>query len=329
MERKFTSVFKIAVIKGFMKKFVLIVYTLIFFSRIGFSQTNTRMHFQFREDVIITVDWPVDFSSHKQTQLVLYALPNGNSIEQTMGKKMQEGDDWHFDIQHIAAQTNFIRDKIKSENIVVVYVENNYKSWPSYKTKHENYHELITALIDTIPKLLLLKKYYYHLNGHSGGGALILAYLQSQERLPSIIHRISFLDSDYNYDSTYTNKFVQWLKRSSSNYLSVFAYNDSVVVYNGKPLVSPHGGTWYRSKWMMKELSQSFNFEQKRNDSVIQYSANHNRVNFFLIDNPNGKIFHTVQVERNGFIHSVLVGTKFENDGYVYWGSKVYGNYIR
>src|SRR5438067_1259637 len=37
----------------------------------------------------------------KQTnlRLVIYATPNGNTIEQTLGCAMAEGRDWHFDIQ--------------------------------------------------------------------------------------------------------------------------------------------------------------------------------------------------------------------------------------
>ena len=60
-------------------------------------------------DILISVDRPLIIQSKRPTVLVLYALPNGNSTAQTMGKKMQEGDDWHFDIQHIRAQTAFIR----------------------------------------------------------------------------------------------------------------------------------------------------------------------------------------------------------------------------
>lgn len=311
-----------------MKKISVILFTLFSFHGPICSQSNEILHFSFGEDVSITVDWPAHFLPRKQTQLILYALPNGNTTEQTMGRKTKDGDDWHFSIQHIAAQTSFVRNKLHNENIIVVYLENNYKSWPAYKTKHQNYHELMNALVDTIPQLLHLKKYYYHLNGHSGGGSLLLAYLQFKKEIPQKIRRISFLDSDYNYDSTYTNKLFSWLKKSSHHFLTVFAYNDSVVVFNGKPLVSAHGGTWYRSKWMMKELSEHFIFSAIAADSVMQYAANKGRIHFFLIDNPEGKIFHTMQVERNGFIHSVLIGTKFENIGYTYWGKKAYEQYI-
>src|SRR4051812_34747259 len=36
----------------------------------------------------------------KPTRLIVYALPNGNTLEQTLGCKMAEGLDWHYDIQH-------------------------------------------------------------------------------------------------------------------------------------------------------------------------------------------------------------------------------------
>jgi hypothetical protein len=291
------------------------------------ASSDSLISFSFRNDINITIDFPRNYSSHRTTQIIVFALPNGNSTQLTMGKKMQPGDDWHYDIQHIAAQTKFIRQYSK-ENIVVVYLENQYKAWPLWKTKHLDYLQIVNALIDTIPSTINVSKYYFHLNGHSGGGAFIFAYLKANNKIPSSIKRISFLDSDYNYDSTYTNKLIHWLKQSSSHHLSVFAYNDSVVVYNGKPLVSPTGGTWYRSKLMMNDLSNVFAFSITRSDSVAQYAAYKNKINFFLIDNPEKKIFHTVQVERNGFIHSVLIDTKYESKDYQYWGKRAYENFI-
>jgi hypothetical protein len=287
----------------------------------SFASKDSLFSFRFRNDVTITVDYPSSFNKKKTTQLIIYALPNGNTTAQTMGKVLKEGDDWHFDIQHIAAQTKFIRSKIVNKNIVVVYVENNLKAWPAWKKQHADYITIIPSLIDTIIQSLHLKKYYLHLNGHSGGGSFIFGYLQAFQRVPSTVKRISFLDSDYGYDSSFDGELGHWLSLNKKTFLSVFAYN-------GKPLVSPTGGTWYRSKLMMKDLSKIFTFEQKRNDSVIHFTTADRQINFFLIDNPEGKIFHTVQVERNGFIHSVLVGTKYENEGYFYWGKRAYEKYI-
>src|SRR5215212_6578155 len=71
------------------------------------------------EDVNITIDVPGNYNSSYKTIIILYALPAGNTTEQTMGKKMVAGDDWHFDIQHIKAQTKFIRNELKRQNIIV------------------------------------------------------------------------------------------------------------------------------------------------------------------------------------------------------------------
>jgi pimeloyl-ACP methyl ester carboxylesterase len=291
-----------------------------------FASHDSTFIFRFRSDVTITVDFPKTIFPKRNTEIVLFALPNGNSTAHTMGKKMVDGDDWHFDIQHIAAQTKFVRNELPQKNIIVVYLENDLKSWPQWKRVHENYQYLLTSMVDTIKQVIAIENANLHLNGHSGGGAFVLGYIQSLKEIPKQIKRISFLDSDYGYDSTFTQKFINWLQ-DKKHYLTVFAYNDSVVVYNGKPLVSPTGGTWYRSKLMMHDLSHHFVFEIKRSDSVVQYSSKQ-RMNFFLIDNPDKKIYHTVQVERNGFIHSMLIGTKRESKHYSYWGARAYQNYI-
>jgi hypothetical protein len=48
-------------------------------------------------------------------------------------KENETGDDWHFDIQHIAAQTRFVRNLDKKNNYIVVYLMANQKSWPTWK----------------------------------------------------------------------------------------------------------------------------------------------------------------------------------------------------
>ena len=57
-------------------------------------------------EVTIEINSPPakDFAPDKPVLLILYALPNGNTTAQTVGKKLLPGDDWHFDIQHIGAQ---------------------------------------------------------------------------------------------------------------------------------------------------------------------------------------------------------------------------------
>jgi hypothetical protein len=275
-----------------------------------------------RDSVLVLADVPKK-NTHKETIIIFFALPNGNTTAQTIGKKMQEGDDWHYDIQHIGAQTRFVRQKMKRQNVIVVYLESPYKSWPLWKQRHPDFRQTIPALVDSITAIIPGKNKSIYLNGHSGGGSFIFGYIAGVDKIPSQVKRISFLDSDYGYDSTYYFKISQWVKKEKGA-LNVFAYNDSVVIYNGKPLVSPTGGTWYRSRLMLQHLDTDFEFIQWRNDSLQVFKDNSQRIQFFFKTNPEAKIFHTVQVELNGFIHSIFCGTKYDSKGYVYYGPRAY-----
>ncbi|MEO7293815.1 MAG: hypothetical protein ABIW34_11970, partial [Ginsengibacter sp.] len=130
------------------QKLISVIIFTILFSRVCKAQVSWQ--FMIYDDVKITMDVPANYSASKRTIIVLYPLPNGNTTEQTMGKKMKEDDDWHFDIQHIKAQTKFVRNELKKQNIVIAYLENNYKSWPSWKTKHANYIAEVQHITDTI-----------------------------------------------------------------------------------------------------------------------------------------------------------------------------------
>jgi hypothetical protein len=311
-----------------MSRIIIILFLSISLPGSLFAQNFVRS-FTFGNDIKITIDAPVKFNTGRPLWLIWYALPNGNTTEQTMGKKMQPGDDWHFGIQHIAAQTAFLRHIVKTRDIVVVYAENSYKSWPAWKTQHAKYVSLIQRLVDTVNGLFPHVKKEIQLNGHSGGGRFIFSYLDGRDEIPAEIKRISFLDSNYGYDSSYLPKLTRWLKVNKDSYLTVFAYNDSVALYEGKPVVSATGGTWYRSRLMLLELTNFFAFRENNNDSMLHYLTADKRVQFYLKTNPGRKIFHTVQVERNGFIHAVLNGTRYDSRKYRYFGERAYEKFIR
>jgi hypothetical protein len=194
---------------------------------------------------------------------------------------------------------------------------------------HSKYGRDIHHIVDTLFDLIPTKKKVIYLNGHSGGGSFVLGYVNGVEKIPSKIRRITFIDSDYGYDSTYTSKFISWLKENKKATLTVFAYNDSVALYNGKAVVSEKGGTWYRSHLMLQNLQNDFVFKQTRNDSLIFYRSSNSQVAFFFKTNPERKIFHTQQVELNGFIHSILYRSKKENEGYEYFGQRAYSKFIQ
>ena len=282
-----------------------------------------------QDSVTININAPLHFNKKGKAFLVLFALPNGNSIEWTKGKTMKPGDDWHFDIQHIAAQTRFVRNLDKKNNYIVAYLMADQKSWPAWKRTIPDSKIKIRNIVDNLverfkeydPKIIL--------NGHSGGGSFIFGYMDIVEKIPENIERIAFLDSDYGYDdSLHTKKLADWLP-NKNHHLFVLAYNDSIVIFNGKQLVSPTGGTWYRSRLLQRKLSKYFSFKTIADTSFINHSALNGRVRIILKENPRGLIYHTVQVEKNGFIFSLLSNTKFDRrKHFTYFGDRVYEKYI-
>lgn len=318
-----------------------------FLSSSSYSQLNSTgslQHFSkteyFNEQVItfnfnpeiriyINAPSPENLNAYQPVGIALFALPNGNTIEQTIGKTLKPGDDWHYNIQHIGAQTRYLRNKIKDYSLVLAYLETNQKSWPQWKSSHSDYTQIIKSLVDSIVSFFDGYNTFLILTGHSGGGRFVFSFLDAYDIIPSTVKRICFLDSNYGYEKSYGEKLIRWLKTSEDHFLSVFAYNDSVVVYNDKPLVSPTGGTWYRSKMMKKDLSTDFTFDEEENDEFITYISLKRRIKIILKKNPKGEIFHTVQVEKNGFIHSLLTGTQLENEGYKYFGNRIYSEYIQ
>jgi hypothetical protein len=167
------------------------------------------------------------------------------------------------------------------------------------------------------------------LASHSGGGSLVFGYLNAVEYIPSDVRRIAFLDSDYGYEiKLHADKIKNWLAASDKNHLCVLAYQDYLALLNGKTFVSENGGTWGRSHALLDDLSGQFHFIGRTNDGLETFSALDGRIEFLLKENPEKKIFHTVQVERNGFIQAMLSGTPDEGKGYEYFGGRAYTNDI-
>lgn len=282
------------------------------------------------KDVSIEINAPLCFSKKGKTYLVFFALPNGNSIAWTKGKQLKDGDDWHFDVQHIAAQTRFIRSIDKNNNYIIVYLITQQKSWPAWKKANAEATKQIKQIVDSVADMFQSFQPRIVLNGHSGGGSFIFGYLDAVESIPENIDRIAFLDSDYGYETEkHRKKLADWLTQNKKNNLVVLAYNDSVVIYNGKPLVSPTGGTWFRSRLLQKDLSSSFKFTNTADTAFLHHTALKGRIQIHLKQNPTGLIYHTVQVEKNGFIYSILSNTKFDKQKYfTYFGERVYSQFI-
>lgn len=309
------------------KYFILLcLLPLITVAQISFEQKMKAMPvIQMANGVKLTIDEP-NINTKKPSKVVLYALPNGNTTAQTFGKKLKEGDDWHFNIQHIGAQTQFVRNADRKHNYIIIYVENSLKSWPQWRRQTANADQLISEIVDSIYHRYQNLKPHMTLSGHSGGGSFIFGYLNVQTvPLPNYIERIGFIDATYAYETEkHQQTLTSWLKQPHK-FLQVIAYNDSVVVYNNKPLVSSTGGTWYRSKLMANDLGE-LKFEE--NPLQLAWQNKSGSTSFTLIKNPEGKIFHTVLVERNGFIDLLFKGTKLAAKNYRFWTEPIYQNFI-
>jgi hypothetical protein len=293
----------------------------------GESQTN----FVMEPEVKVCINSPpaADFAPDKPVELIFYALPNGNTTAQTLGRQPQPGDDWHFDIQHIAAQTRFLRAQETRRAIVLVCLEAASKSWPAWRKAHGD--KDIPGIIEGVKARYAGRRLEVALAGHSGGGSFIFGYLNSVEAIPGDIGRIAFLDSNYAYDAArgHADKLAAWLKASESHCLVVLAYDDANALLNGKPFVTAEGGTWGRSHAMLKDLGAQFEFTSRTNGNGLEtYFALGGRAQFLLKENPGHEVLHTVQVERNGFIHCMVAGTVEEGKGYEYFGPRAYTQWI-
>jgi hypothetical protein len=256
-------------------------------------------------------------------------VPAGNTIEQTSGRRIGPGEDWHFDIQHIGAQTRWLRAQQRDVNLVVAYLECSERSWVLWRREHSSDTHRIPEIVEALrgrfaPPVKLV------LAGHSAGGAFTFGWLDGIERIPENVERIAFLDSNYAYDATlgHAAKLADWLDASSQHFLCVLAYEDYIALLDGKPFVSERGGTWGRSHAMLHDLGERFAFGRATGAGLQRYTALEGRAQFLLKENPEKAVLHTRLVEWNGFIHALLSGTPFEGIGYKYPGPRAYEDWI-
>ena len=290
--------------------------------------------YTFDPEVSVYINAPAvaAFDSSKPTRLVIYALPNGNAIAQTIGRQKAPDLDWHFLIQHIGAQTRRLREVLAdSENLIVTYVEAGGRSWPLWRKKHADNGKLIVKLVDSVRENCGRDVVAVDLVAHSGGGSMIFGYLNAIDQIPDWIGRIVFLDANYAYsdEQKHGDKLIAWLKSSERHYLGVVAYDDREVRIDGKPIVSPTGGTYRKSLRMIERLGRDLKFKEEDQKAYTRRRGLGGRVDVVLIKNPENKILHTVMVEKNGFIHALSFGTPLENNAGQLWHAPTYEKWIQ
>ena len=251
---------------------------------------------------------PATLDGHKRVDLVIYALPNGNSTAETIGKKLSDGVGWRYDIQHIGAQTRALRTR-GLEQAVVVYLEADTKSWPAWRSRmgYDKANARIVSMVDQLraavgnpPELAVT------LTGHSGGGSFMFGFIEGQDALPAWLERIAFLDANYNFDARHGEKLAAWLHQSREHTLVSLAYDDREIMLDGKKVVSDSGGTWRASQRMLTWLRGPFSLTA---DTLGAFLRFHNdQVEILLHPNPANRILHTEMIgEMNGYMHALLV----------------------
>ena len=281
--------------------------------------------------VTATIVAPAKIDTRKPVDLILYALPNGNSTAETMGRTMVDGVTWRFDIQHIAAQTRALRERGLPQAIVA-YLEADTTSWPSWRSKlgYARANGRIIELVDQIrteignpPQLLVT------LTGHSGGGSFMFGFIEGQDSLPAWLHRIAFLDANYNFEPKHGDKLVAWLHRSAENRLVVLAYDDREIMLDGKKVVSDSGGTWRATERMLHYLATSMSLAQDTLGPFVRYRAP--QIEILRHPNPQNKILHTEMIgEMNGYMHAMLSGRPdYERGVSVLTPTRAYAQFVQ
>jgi hypothetical protein len=280
--------------------------------------------------VTATIVAPAHLDASKRIDLILYALPNGNTTAQTIGRKLVEGMDWHFDIQHIGAQTRALRAR-GIPQAVVVYLEADSRSWPQWRQSrgYERANKRIVEIVDQLraaignpPHLVVT------LTGHSGGGSFMFGFIEGQDSIPSWVERIAFLDANYNFDYNHGEKLVKWLRQSPRNTLVVLAYDDRNIMLDGKKVVSDSGGTWRASSRMMNYLREPFPFAVDTLSPFVRYHAP--QIEILLHPNPENRILHTEMIgEMNGYMHAMLVRRAgYDRGSFVLKPERVYSQWV-
>jgi hypothetical protein len=210
----------------------------------------------------------------------------------------------------------------------VAYLENELESWPAWRRRFGDAG--IPAILDAIRQRFDGPGTRMVLAGHSGGGSFTFGYLDAVAAVPEEVERIAFLDANYAYEAEkHRDKLTAWLKASDRHYLIVLAYNDAAAPPDGRPFVGESGGTWGRSRSMLRDLERAMTFTREGADDLERCRALGVRATFLLKEDPERKVLHAVQVERNGLIEGLLAGTALEGVGYTYPGGRAYDRFIR
>jgi len=251
-------------------------------------------------------------------RLVVFATPNGNTIEQSLGCEANVGVDWHFQIQHLAAQMRRLREIDSDHEWILAIVQAPKLSWPLFRKEIPSASTIIHKLVQDLKSDC--KAGDIVLSCHSGGGAFLWEYIASVEAIPAEICRIVFLDANYSYSDEigHGDRLLNWLQRSKDRQLIVVAYDDREIELDGKKVVGPNDGTWRATERMLARFRRDGSLREQEFGSFRHVVGQNEQAQFFVHPNPDNKILHTALVgEMNGLLASLTLGSTIAES----WGS--------
>jgi hypothetical protein len=278
------------------------------------------------DGVRVVINAAESFDAKRPTRLVFFATPNGNTIEQTLGCGKAEGLDWHFDIQHVAAQVRRLREMQPTENVVLACLEAEGLSWPAWKRKQRNGPARIKAIVEEIRGWFPAET-RVDLSCHSGGGSFLFGFIDSAEAIPDWVERIVFLDANYSYSDAdkHGDKLLAWLKGAPMRRLTVIAYDDREIVLNGKKAIGPDGGTFRATERMHKRFQRDVPFVESKDGDFRNRIAMDGRLALLVHSNPANRILHTALV---GEMNGLLRGLSEANWG-TFGGPRAYTKWVQ
>ncbi len=269
----------------------------------------------------------------KPAHVVVFATPNGNTVEQTLGCRMTEGLDWHYDIQHIAAQHRAYREINQDETVVLVCVQTDIKSWPTWRKRHEDDTALIEKVLDrTIDTIKIKRIGRVTLASHSGGGAFMFGVVDGAGEALDSVDRMIFLDSNYYYDDAkgHGETLAKWLADDEDRRLIVIAYDDREVTYKGKKIVSETGGTYRATHRMIDRFKQHGEVSKGTVGAFDAYHALGGQAHLLIHPNRENIIQHTRMVgEMNGHLYAMLLDTADQDELPEIGGPRAYMQWVQ
>ncbi|MCW5941408.1 MAG: hypothetical protein KIS66_04205 [Fimbriimonadaceae bacterium] len=245
---------------------------------------------------------PANLDPAKPVPVIVFATPNGNTAEQTLGTAVDPNTDWHFGIQHVAAQARWLREVGGMPNLCLVVAQANSLSWPAWRRATpkaaEESRRLFRGWLDAIPG----RRKEVTLTCHSGGGSFLWAYLEGAPAIDREVNRIAWLDANYSFEAdAHRNKLLAWLQGSRKRELSVLAYDDRRVTLDGKPIVSETGGTYRATDRMLAALGPGTVKRIEGEWEIVRFHRG--QAEFRVHRNPRNEILHTRLVgDMNGLL---------------------------